>query len=100
MPEFHRADSTSLNTEIEGKSEMGRKRTTRLNSTRMVALLAFLGGLVSSPTALAQCTLVNAAGNNAVYGTCSGSVPTQGSSAYIDASAVAQGSDICATLYS
>jgi len=77
---------------------MRRTSTSALLRIWISAIAVFLGGLVASTLpARAQCT--NTAGNNAVYGTCSGSVSTQGSPAYIDASAVTQGTDFCDTLY-
>ena len=56
--------------------------------------LAFAGCLFASHSAQAQCTNTGVAGNDAIY---CGSA-TQGSAAYIDASAVALGTDFCKTL--
>jgi len=59
-----------------------------------VAALVFAGCCLAGPAAQAQCTGTGVAGNNAIYcGTA-----TQGSAAYIDASAVTLGSDFCKTL--
>lgn len=71
-------------------------KSQRIFCSRVLYLAAFLfaGCFLLSPAARAQCTNTGAAGNNAIY---CGSA-TQGSAAYIDASAVTLGSDFCKTL--
>lgn len=64
-----------------------------------IAIAVLISG-AALPAAAQTCTVTNAAGNNAIYGNCSGStVKPQGSAAYIDASAVTAGADFCATLF-
>jgi hypothetical protein len=58
--------------------------------------LTLLGWISSSPARLQAQACSPMAGNNLVYGTCSGSLTAQyGSTAYIDLSAISSGLDIC-----
>src|SRR5579871_2470489 len=65
-----------------------------------IAIAVLLGGAALRANAQ-TCTASNAAGNNAIYGSCSTSStkPVQGAAAYIDASALPAGTDFCATLF-